>query len=597
MKISVKSNMPCDIQPEKAVFTPRVELLRFVMKLDFTFDANGDEYILFPASVYDGNRFAMLDKKVFAPEDMFPDMPLTVFPTAPHLNRDGSGDIRIKTGNVSVPCCGVFSRSRKKAFLVFTTQGIENGLGNAEKGQNNFGMSYTKGCFTIFYPGTGDFTFPVGSRVEIPYKLLEFDCESITAFYRVFFENRKIMEMPCERPLAPDWNEIFSVQEDKYNRMNWYENLGCYGCSILGGDPRCWQPGWTGGAISSYPLLKLGGRETKERAIKTLEFLFKTQRKSGFFTSMIKNDDSSHDDFFGYKSDAKQHVHLIRKSADVLYYLFKHFLLMQEVPPSFEEGTKKLADAFVKLWDTYGQFGQFVDSNTGKLLAGNSASGGIAPAGLAAAYRYFQNTDYLRVAEASARMMYERDICAGVTGGGPGDAIQSPDSESAFALLESYVALYEETKNPDYLKMAQDTAHLCSSWVVAYNFRFPSKSEFARLGIRSVGTVFANVKNKHSAPGICTYSGECLRRLWKYTGDALYMELLKDIYLAIPQCMSTEERPVYNHSVQPPTASPPGFACERVNTSDWEGYGMVGNIWGLSTWPEVSLMLTIAEIV
>ena len=34
-----------------------------------------------------------------------------------------------------------------------------------------------------------------GQKIEIPYRLLEFPCESMQEFYRVFFENRKCMGM------------------------------------------------------------------------------------------------------------------------------------------------------------------------------------------------------------------------------------------------------------------------------------------------------------------------------------------------------------------------------------------------------------------
>ncbi|MCX6873502.1 MAG: hypothetical protein NTW21_06800 [Verrucomicrobia bacterium] len=57
----------------------------------------------------------------------------------------------------------------------------------------------------------------------------------------------------------------------------------------------------------------------------------------------------------------------------------------------------------------------------------------------------------------------------------------------------------------------------------------------------------------------------------------------------IPQYMSRADRPL-NQIMQP------GWICERVNLSDWEGTGAVGGNHFGSTWPEVSLMLTTIEI-
>ena len=280
-----------------------------------------------------------------------------------------------------------------------------------------------------------------------------------------------------------------------------------------------------------------------------------------------------------------------------------------EIPEDFLSGTVKLADGFVKLFDQYGQFGQFVDVYTGEIAVGGSTSAAIACAGLAEAYRFFQNPDYLRVAEESAEFFYQNSLCRGYTTGGPGEILQCPDSESAFGLLESFVVLYEITGKPKWLGYAKECAHYCSSWVVSYNYEFPENSEFGRLGIKSVGSVFANIQNKHAAPGICTLSGDSLYKLWKWTADPLYPELLKDIALTIGQYISTDQRPICDRYIDPGLPDgerraliaahrmPEGFINERVNLSDWEGAGKVGGIFNGSCWPEGSNLLTLAEVI
>jgi len=281
---------------------------------------------------------------------------------------------------------------------------------------------------------------------------------------------------------------------------------------------------------------------------------------------------------------------------------------MDNVPDKFIEGTKKLADLFVKLWKTYGQFGQFIDCETGEIAAGGSTSGAIVPAGLVGAYKFFGNEEYLEVAKSGAEMMYKRDALNGYTTGGPGEILQCPDSESAFALLESLVVLYDATKDKKWLEYSEFMAHQCSSWTVSYNYKFPKESEFNRLDMKTVGSIFANAQNKHSAPGICTLSGNSLYKLYKWTGNEMYKELHDDIALTISQYMSTNKRPIYSWDVpkdviliQDDTATaereklPQGFICERVNMSDWETYRCIGGVFNGSCWCETSNLLTIAE--
>lgn len=574
-----------------------------------------DAYVFIPACCYAGNRFSALKyayPPMFRPGDAKADLPVTIT-DVPRLEPDGSGKIEVTTGDAATPCIGVFSPSQKRALLVFTVQQIQG---------KNIGLAYEQGKIRLTWPAKREQCyricklFPndtpwVDEPAQIPYQLLDFPCESLAQFYRVFFENRKIMGLDCQRPDTLPYDRQFALHREKFNSANWNDRLGIYQVGTTDQPSQVWQPGWVGGAISGYPLMKLGGSKELERELKTLRFLFSTQQKSGFFHGIVGADGKAYSD--GFETEGAESFHLIRKSADVLYFLFKHFKLMEErnieIPEDFLSGTVKLADGFVKLFDQYGQFGQFVDVYTGEIAVGGSTSAAIACAGLAEAYRFFQNPDYLRVAEESAEFFYQNSLCRGYTTGGPGEILQCPDSESAFGLLESFVVLYEITGKPKWLGYAKECAHYCSSWVVSYNYEFPENSEFGRLGIKSVGSVFANIQNKHAAPGICTLSGDSLYKLWKWTADPLYPELLKDIALTIGQYISTDQRPICDRYIDPGLPDgerraliaahrmPEGFINERVNLSDWEGAGKVGGIFNGSCWPEGSNLLTLAEVI
>jgi hypothetical protein len=231
-----------------------------------------------------------------------------------------------------------------------------------------------------------------------------------------------------------------------------------------------------------------------------------------------------------------------------------------------------------------------VDAETGNLLIGGSTAGAVVPGGLVRASQYFNEPRYLKVAEAAARRYYEKCVLAGLTTGGPGDALSAPDSESCFALIESFVALLEVTGDAFWKQAARDTVRQAATWVMAYDYRFPDGSSLARSCARSTGAVWANVQNKTPAPGICTSSGDALLRLWRATGDVLALDLLREIAHSLPQFISRADR-------QLSPAMSPGWMCERVNTSDWEGAaGVGGNLFGSSSWVETALMLTTWEI-
>jgi hypothetical protein len=176
----------------------------------------------------------------------------------------------------------------------------------------------------------------------------------------------------------------------------------------------------------------------------------------------------------------------------------------------------------------------------------------------------------------------------GLSCGGPGDACQNPDSESWYSLIESYVALFEATGKKVWLTRAAETSRQFSTWVVAYDFQFPLQSTFAKAGIRTTGSVYANTQNKHSAPGLCTFSGLGLFKLFRATGDRFHLEMLRDIAFGLPQYLPHPRKPLGD--------AKPGWMCERVNLTDWEGPERIGETLKMTTWAETSLMLTTIEI-
>lgn len=163
---------------------------------------NADNYVFIPACCYAGNQFHVLKygyTPMFRPRDARLDMPVTTT-DIPRLEPDGSGKIEVNTGDAATPCIGVFSLSEKRGILVFTVQQI---------GGRNLGLAYEAGEIRLTWPAKRELEYRVcrtfknetpwvDEPADIPCKVLDFPCATLAEFYRVFFENRKIMGLDCD---------------------------------------------------------------------------------------------------------------------------------------------------------------------------------------------------------------------------------------------------------------------------------------------------------------------------------------------------------------------------------------------------------------
>jgi hypothetical protein len=565
-------------------------------------------YVLMPAALYNGNRFESRRMKyppiLKDPQDIGPDIP-TIISDVPRLNiHPGPSRVQQLTRDPSTPAIGFHSPESGLGFWLLTEQSTRLGDSGIDIVESD---SREQATISISAPGIrrdvrytiGDTqkpcadrgaNFQTGDTVVIRVKLFFFPCPQIQDLFNTFFRIRKAMTSEILWKNMLPFSSAWSILEEKYNRDNWDEKLGYYSVGLRDDFVYShWQIGWVGGLMSTYPLLMDGTAISQERAMRTFDFVLPAgQDLSGFFHGCGKGGEWFGDNF----ADITQKWLLIRKNADALYFLFKQFMLLQKRSPSWkpkntwEESARRCADAFVRLWDRYSQFGQFIDTQTGDIIVGGSASAAIAPAGLALAWQFYGDADYLRVATASGQYFYDQFTRKGYTTGGPGEILQCPDSESAFGLLESFVVLYEVTQDNAWLEKACDQANQCATWCVPYDFDFPPGSTFGLLDMRTTGSVYANVQNKHSAPGICTLSGDSLFKLFRATGNQRYLELIREIAHSLPQYLSRADRPI--------SAMPPGWMNERVEMSDW--LEPVGEIFYGSCWCEVSLMLTCMEI-
>ena len=577
-----------------------------------------ENYLLVPAAAYNGNRFRSLSvdyPPIFTdPADYSPDVPLTIT-DVPRLNiDDGLSKMELTTGDASTPAVGFFDPLRKKGFLLLTEQGTK--LGNSgiiieESGDRK------KATIVISAPAVREFRaggtrlaasddkgidWKSGDKVTLNFRLMVFEANNLQDFFDRFFIERKYLTEPTQYTHRIPFSQALEMEEMHQNNELWFEAGSYYKCGNGTSPYEHLQIGWAGGLMHTHPFFMCGKKQSRSRSLTTIETaITRAMGKTGFFYGIYKNGKvygDTHRDM-----EIKPRIAMVRKNADALYFLLKQFMLLKEkqqhhlIKPEWEAAVKKLAQAFVKLWNEYGQFGQLLNVETGKLEVGGSTAGASVPAALALASDYFDEPDFLVVARASAEKYYEQDVKSGYTTGGPGEILQCPDSESAFAMLESFIILYEITGDKTWITKAENMAKICATWVVSYDYIFPEESRLAQCNARSTGAVWASVQNKHAAPGICTASGDCLLKLYRATGNEKYLELLKDIAHNILEFMSTENRPVGNNIN--------GYTNERVNMSDWEGKGKVGNFCGCANgnvdcrsmiWCETAIMLTAIEV-
>lgn len=584
-----------------------------------------DNYVLIPGAAYNGNRFSTriynYPPMFTDPADIRPDID-TIITDVPRLEiGEGTSHLQLLARDAVTPALGFFAPKSQSGVFLLTEE--RNGAGptglEIKESEDSIRSSAT---LSVTAPGVRSplrydgnqirkasedrgVSLAVGEQITLLVYLYVFPCADIPALFIRFAALRKDLTGDPTLALDLPFSAAWAIQEAKYNNENW-QGVGAYDFAARSfrrgyytvGTGRSqfddFQIGWVGGAINTYALLARGDDTSRDRAKRTLDWLFSGgQAESGYFKS-IGFRGEWFDDGFG-KTPTGTDFHLIRKSADALYFLLKQFLLLEKrgeaVPDTWKAGARRCADAFVQTWKQFGQWGQFVSERTGDVLVGNSAAAGIAPGALMLAAEYFNHAEYGTVGAVGAHYLYEQFTRNGITTGGPGEILQCPDSESAYGLLESFVALYESTRNAEWLGYAQDAACQCASWHVSYDYHYPRDSEFGKKRLWSAGSVLANVQNKHSAPGICTLSGDSLWKLFRATGDRFYLTLLQETARNLTQYLSHADRPMHDLHGR---VLPPGYMNERVNLSDWDNN--IGGVFYGSCWCEVSLMLTFAEV-
>ncbi|OQP63919.1 hypothetical protein A3860_23615 [Niastella vici] len=567
-------------------------------------------YVMVPAVVYNGNRYRSIGNGYNPPypKDMFynPQAPLTIS-NNPRLSVEEGKPavIELQTGNAATPAMCFLAATTKKGFILLTEQQTKFGNSgltiseNAAQDSSRFAVSAP--AVRKLAPGFGDFhksgdkapDWNAGDAVSIHFRLYVFNAQNIPALLVKFNQVRKQVTGPNQPRNQLPMSKYLQLATTICSNNFVTVPVGSY---YLPENNKDFQLGWVSGMMNSYPMLALNNETERKRVAAELDFVVaKLQGKSGYFYGGIK----AEGELRGDKPNpySVQLTAMVRKNSDALLWFMKHFLLFKEqghqemIKVEWEEAARRLAMAFVNTWKKYGEFGQYIEPETGEVAVFNSTAGAIAPAGLAIAADYFKQPAWLQVARDAANYYYNRDVVKqGLTGGDCGDISQDANSESAYGFLESLMAMYYYTGDKSWLQKAEVQAALCATWALSYDPVFPPNSEIGKLQCKMAGAVWASIQNKHAAPGICTASGDYLFRLYRATGNALYAELIRDIQHAHAEAVNRPPGHITTNNL-------PGSSMERIQPSDAEGKGSIGNFINTrNSWTETNGMLMALEL-
>ena len=557
---------------------------------------DSENYVLLPASVYNGNRVKIVDRGYNEGLDrsyLYQKDTELMSASIPQLTQDKGTKslLELNSSNLATPAMCFINKKTQKAFIVLSNQ-------KSQYGDHGFNIEESldkkRASFVISVPAVREkkpafvgftksddrgVTINQGTEIKLNLRVFSLDIASIPELLETFMTVRKdVTGVNNPRNLYPQ-SEVLKLMTQRIDER--YYDKGDY--DFYCPENANWISfGWIGGLINTFPMLAKNDEMHLQRVKKTFDFAISNgQGASGYFYGALNFDGK----IFGREGyDEFPEIVLTRKNADVLFWMCKQFMLLDaqgngnSINPIWEKSIKRLADAFVKTWKENKQWGNFINNKTGEIAVYNTSSGVMAIGGLALASEYFEMPEYLEIAEQAAEFYYQNDfVNQGQTTGCCADILQNSDSETAASFMASLMVLYETTGDKKWLDQSKELANLLATWTTSYDYELPKDTELGKLDAKLAGIVWASTQNKHGAPGICTSSGDPLFKIYRATGSVLYADLMSDIMKA------------YGESIRPG-----GYTNERLTYCDADSRGERGN--HVTGWTELNGALMALEI-
>lgn len=560
-------------------------------------------YVIAPGVMYNGNRF-IVSRQSYCPiiptEGVSPDGPI-IQTDVPRLTSDTGYRTELAANALTIPAVGFCDPELKKAFMVeFEVYGkwgvsginiltlpeepvrIEICLPVMRKKRYRF-------LDWVDVDNEAGMDILPGKTISYKVRIRELENATVPKLLTEIAEYAYACRGREKRRPGMSFAEAAEMLESKFDLYNWNEKNGYYQ-SVIGNSGRIMQTGWVGGGVSFYSIAMSGNPARRQRAKRMLDVFCKDAiAPSGYFHGLH---DGKRWCSFGVKHPGCRALSLIRRPLECTRDVLKTIEVIrrrgESIEPAWENAARKNLDAMLDTVKRFGHLGYTVDPENGDVLWGDSCCGAFGIEPLVRGAAFFKKDEYLETARQLAEYYVSHFLDKGYTCGGVGDALMSADSESSFALLAGLVHLHAATGCEKHLEWARRAADLFSTWVLCYDAKLPEDSALGKLGIQPRGAVVANTQNQHGAPGICTASGRELLDLFEATGEERYLRLLEDIAQCIPQMIVRPGQEEIWKDL------PPGAISERLMTMN--GLKPCGETEILSTWPEISMLLTIREL-
>ncbi len=190
---------------------------------------------------------------------------------------------------------------------------------------------------------------------------------------------------------------------------------------------------------------------------------------------------------------------------------------------------------------------------------------------LCAVYKINKEERYLEAIKKSFAYYYQEFITYGYTTAGALDTY-CVDKESAMPLLGTALALYEFTKDKDYLEKAVMVGSYLATWQYHYNIPFGEKTLLGKMGYQTRGGTAVSTQHHHiDCYGLEFY--EDFIALSKLTGETIWRERAHEIWNNSLYCIS-DGNLIIKGQRRPTGSQDEGFLQTRWHTKKGEYFGV-----------------------
>jgi hypothetical protein len=175
----------------------------------------------------------------------------------------------------------------------------------------------------------------------------------------------------------------------------------------------------------------------------------------------------------------------------------------------------------------------------------------------------------LKAAEQAAEFCWRNGQSRGLFPGGTIDNPDVLDKEAGTLSLEMYLAMFDATKNPEWLRRAQSAAAYSETWIYIWNVPMPQDEDNARLHWkRGVSTVGAQcIATGHSLVDCyMAFDADEYARLWQLTNDPHWLEVARILLHNTKNMIALPGR-TFDLAV-------PGWQQEHWSFAPQRGYGL-----------------------